>query len=102
MKQEIIIGFNEKDQRLDKFLRKVFKDVELSLIFRDIRKGNIKVNGKKSSVDYKLKENDVLRIFGYHYDLKSKNQEKYEIDKNYNYLKLFPHPPVWTQYYLNY
>ena len=78
MKQEIIIGFNEKDQRLDKFLRKVFKDVELSLIFRDIRKGNIKVNGKKSSVDYKLKENDVLRIFGYHYDLKVKNQEKYE------------------------
>ncbi len=87
MKQEIIIGFNEKDQRLDKFLRKVFKDVELSLIFKDIRKGNIKVNGKKSSVDYKLKENDVLRIFGYHYDLKGKNQEKYEIDKNYNYLK---------------
>lgn len=87
MKQEIIIGFNEKDQRLDKFLKKVFKDVELSLIFRDIRKANIKVNGKKSSIDYKLRENDVLRIFGYYYDLKVKNQEKYEIDKNYNYLK---------------
>lgn len=74
MKQEIKIGFNEKDQRLDKFLRKLFKDVELSLIFRDIRKGNIKVNGKKKPIDYKLQEDDVIRIFGYHYEIKTKEE----------------------------
>lgn len=74
MKQEIKIGFNEKDQRLDKFLRKLFKDVELNLIFRDIRKGNIKVNGKKKSIDYKLQEDDVIRIFGYHYEIKTKEE----------------------------
>lgn len=69
MKQEIRIGSNEKDQRLDKFLRKLFKDVELNLIFRDIRKGNIRVNGKKQKINYKIQENDILRIFGYYYKL---------------------------------
>lgn len=69
MKQEIRVGINEKGQRLDRFIRKLFKDVELNVIFRDIRKGNIKVNGKKKSIDYKLNEGDLLRIFGYHYDL---------------------------------
>lgn len=75
MKQEIRIGVNEKNQRLDKFLRKLFKDVELNLIFKDIRKGNIKVNGKKQKADYKLQDGDVLRIFGYHYDIKNKKEE---------------------------
>lgn len=86
MKQEIRIGLNEKNQRLDKFLRKLFKDVELSLIFKDIRKGNIKVNGKKESIDYKLQDGDVLRIFGYHYDIKKKQDEIVNIkfdDANY-------------------
>lgn len=76
MKQEIRIGLNEKDQRLDKFIRKVFKNIELGLIFKDIRKGNIRVNGKKQDISYKLKENDILRIFGYHYDLKNNLDRK--------------------------
>lgn len=86
MKQEIIIGFNEKDQRLDKFIRKVFKNVELSLIFKDIRRGNIKVNGKKSKIDYKLKENDVIRIFGYYYNLETKKDSEFAMDE-INYVK---------------
>lgn len=88
MKQEIKIGLNEKDQRLDKFIRKVFKDIELSLIFKDIRKGNIKVNGKKQDIGYKLKENDVLKIFGYHYDLKKNENKKEEyLLSNIDYVK---------------
>lgn len=87
MKQEIIIGLNEKDQRLDKFVRKVFKDVDLSLIFKDIRRGNIKVNGKKSKIDYKLQENDKIRIFGYYYNLKSKECDRENIIDEINYTK---------------
>lgn len=74
MKQEIRIGGNEKNQRLDKFLRKLFKNVELNLIFRDIRKGNIRVNGKKQKINYKIQENDILRIFGYYYKLGNDSQ----------------------------
>lgn len=82
MKQQILIGVNEKGQRLDRFLRKLFKNVELNVIFKDIRKGNIKVNGKKQKIDYKLLENDVVRIFGYHYLIEEKEKINLE-DENY-------------------
>ncbi len=84
MKQEIKIGVNESNQRLDKFLRKLFKDTELSLIFKDIRKGNIRVNGKKEKVDYKLKENDIIRIFGYHYNLEGRKDKLISDINSYN------------------
>lgn len=84
MKQEIVIGVNEKDQRLDRFIRKLFRDVQLNVIFRDIRKGNIKVNGSRKSIDYKLKQNDILRIFGYHYDLYSNRDRLVEGISDYN------------------
>ena len=44
---KIEIGTNEAGQRLDKFLRKYFKDVPLSAIFKALRKGDIRVNGTK-------------------------------------------------------
>ncbi len=44
---KIEIGTNEAGQRLDKFLRKYLKDVPLSAIFKALRKGDIRVNGKK-------------------------------------------------------
>ncbi|NRX73789.1 23S rRNA-/tRNA-specific pseudouridylate synthase [Clostridium beijerinckii] len=44
---KIEIGPNEAGQRLDKFLRKLLKDVPLSAIFKALRKKDIRVNGKK-------------------------------------------------------
>jgi 23S rRNA pseudouridine955/2504/2580 synthase len=56
----IDIGTNEAGQRLDKFLRKWLKDVPLSAIYRGIRTGDIKVNGKKGKEKYFLLEGDVV------------------------------------------
>jgi 23S rRNA pseudouridine955/2504/2580 synthase len=56
----IEIGANEAGQRLDKFTRKWMKDVPLSAIYKAIRKGDIKINGKKSKEQYFLQEGDVL------------------------------------------
>lgn len=56
----IEIGANEAGQRLDKFTRKWMKDVPLSAIYKAIRKGDIKINGKKSKEKYFLQEGDVL------------------------------------------
>ncbi|WP_373898592.1 RluA family pseudouridine synthase [Haloimpatiens sp. FM7315] len=56
----IDIGPNEKGQRLDKFLRKLLKDVPLGKIFKSIRTGEVKVNGKKCKQNYSLLEGDVL------------------------------------------
>ena len=48
----INIGPNEAGQRLDKFLRKLLKDVPLSAIFKALRKGDIRVDGKKQKEKY--------------------------------------------------
>ncbi|KZL88830.1 RluA family pseudouridine synthase [Clostridium magnum] len=57
---KIEIGPNESGQRLDKFLRKWLKDVPLSAIYKSIRKGDVKVNGKKAKEKYSLIEGDIL------------------------------------------
>ncbi|WP_315120004.1 RluA family pseudouridine synthase [uncultured Clostridium sp.] len=59
---KIEIGNNEAGQRLDKFLRKWLKDVPLSLIYKSIRKGDVKVNGKKSKEKYSLEIGDVVEV----------------------------------------
>ena len=57
---KIEIGINESGQRLDKFLRKWLKDVPLGAIYKAIRKGDIKVNGKKKKEKYFLEEGDIV------------------------------------------
>lgn len=56
------IGPNEAGQRLDKFLRKLLKDVPLSAIFKALRKKDIKVNGTKQNEKYFLVEGDIVEI----------------------------------------
>lgn len=58
----IEIGTNEAGQRLDKFLRKLLKDVPLSKIFKALRKGDIRVNGSKQKENYSLQVDDVVEI----------------------------------------
>lgn len=59
---KIEIGVNEAGQRLDKFLRKWLKDVPLSLIYKSIRKGDVKVNGKSLKEKYSLQIGDVVEV----------------------------------------
>lgn len=59
---KIEIGANEAGQRLDKFLRKLLKDVPLSAIFKALRKGDVRVNGKKQKEKYSLVEGDIVEI----------------------------------------
>lgn len=48
--------------RLDRFLRKQFSQTTLSSIFRLIRKGIIRVNGKRKKPDYRLRSGDIVRV----------------------------------------
>lgn len=59
---KIEIGTNEAGQRLDKFLRKLLKDVPLSVIFKALRKGDVKVNGKKQKEKYSLEVGDLVEV----------------------------------------
>ena len=58
----IEIGANEAGQRLDKFLRKLLKDVPLSAIFKALRKGDIRVNGTKKKENYALELGDEIEV----------------------------------------
>ena len=54
---------NFHDTRLDKFIRKKYEGINLTEIFKLIRKGRIKVNGKKVKQNYRLQEGDVVKVF---------------------------------------
>ncbi|MBD7913777.1 RluA family pseudouridine synthase [Clostridium sp. Sa3CUN1] len=73
---KIEIGTNEAGQRLDKFLRKLLKDVPLSKIFKALRKGDVRVNGKKQKENYTLQVEDVVEI-KYIQSTKEKPEEKF-------------------------
>ncbi len=60
---EYKIDSNFHDTRLDKFIRRKYEGVNLTGIFKMIRKGKIKVNGKKVKQNYRLQEGDMVKVF---------------------------------------
>ncbi|CAL1329264.1 23S rRNA pseudouridine(955/2504/2580) synthase RluC [Candidatus Providencia siddallii] len=60
--QFICIDDDEFEQRIDNFLFTKFKNVPKNMIYRIIRKGNIRVNKNRIKPKYKLKKNDIIRI----------------------------------------
>jgi len=62
---DITIGKEASDQRFDRFLRKRFKkypQIRLADIYSLIRKGQIRVNGKRAKEELRVKEGDVVNI----------------------------------------
>ena len=49
-------------QRLDNFLLRELKGVPRTFIYRIIRKGEVRINGKRTKVDYRLSAKDIIRI----------------------------------------
>lgn len=76
---EYIIDREYEDVRLDKFLRKHLPELPLTEIFKGIRVGKIKVNGKKSKENYRLQINDVVKL--YFLIAEEKCDKNNEIDK---------------------
>lgn len=60
---ELIINKNDSDQRLDKFLKKTFKKLPTSLMYKSIRKNNIKLNGKRTKENTVIKQGDILKLY---------------------------------------
>jgi len=59
---KIVVNQNEENQRLDRFLKKYFKNAALSYIYKLIRK-NVKVNGKRVAVDTNLALGDEISLY---------------------------------------
>lgn len=60
---EYIIDKEYEDVRLDRFLRKKYENISLTEIFKGIRTGKVKVNGKKSKENYRLQLEDIVKVF---------------------------------------
>jgi 23S rRNA pseudouridine955/2504/2580 synthase len=61
--REFIINTNDSGQRVDKFLSKSMPDLPKSMMYRLIRKKDIKLNGKRCEASAQLNEGDVLRVY---------------------------------------
>ncbi len=83
---EIHIKKNESDQRIDKFLRKYMPKAPLSLIYRLLRKKQVKVNAKKVYNHYVLREGDIVQLYIREENIREFTQTKMikAVEKNFS------------------
>ncbi len=60
--QHVEIGADRDGQRVDNALAALLKGVPRSLVYRLVRKGQVRVNGRRVKPDTRLKEGDTLRV----------------------------------------
>ncbi|WP_440874258.1 23S rRNA pseudouridine(955/2504/2580) synthase RluC [Thalassotalea sp. PLHSN55] len=58
----ITIDGEDAGQRIDNFLLRTLKGVPKSMIYRLLRKGEIRVNKKRTKPEYKLATDDIIRV----------------------------------------
>ncbi len=61
--KEIVVKPNDGGQRLDKFLTKTFRQLPPSMMYKAIRKKDIKRNGKRIAAEDKVEAGDIIRVF---------------------------------------
>lgn len=59
----ITVGQNDAGQRLDKFLTKSFSNLPQSMMYKSIRKKDIKLNGRRCEISTRLEAGDVLTMY---------------------------------------
>lgn len=59
----VVIGENDAGQRLDKFLTKAYRNLPQAMLYKCIRKKDIKINGKRCEISTRLNAGDVLTMY---------------------------------------
>ena len=77
---EFTAGQNDDGRRLDKVFRIIAADLPLSNLYKYIRKGLVRVNGKKIRPDFRLSSGDVIQLAAFIAD--GKKTEKENIKEN--------------------
>jgi len=70
MKKIHFINDDFVGMRLDRWIKKNIADIPQSLIEKNIRKGNVKVNRKKEKSSYKFIKNDKVVLYNFNYSPK--------------------------------
>lgn len=61
--KSITVKSNDSGQRLDKLLMKTYESLPKSMMFKQIRKKNIKVNKKRCTPEQIVQEGDVIELY---------------------------------------
>ncbi len=75
---EFTTGTDDNDRRIDKVIRKFLPETKLSDIYKAIRKGLIKINGKKCKEDSKILCGDkitIAKVLTLNNSIKNENQK---------------------------
>lgn len=67
--------------RLDRFVRKKLKNTSLTEIFKMLRTGKIKVNGKKKKENYRLNLSDEIQIYMPDEEIKIEEEKFFELSE---------------------
>ena len=81
---EYVVDSETEGMRIDRYLKKTFRDEPLSKIFQALRKGDVKVGGKKVKENYRLSLNEKISVKYLKAEMTSsenKNYKKSKIDK---------------------
>ncbi len=81
---EYVVDSETEGMRIDRYLKKTFKNEPLSKIFQALRKGDVKVGGKKVKENYRLSLNEKISVKYLKAEMASsenKNYKKSKIDK---------------------
>lgn len=83
----VTIGANDAGQRLDKFLTKAYSNLPQSMLYKSIRKKDIKINGKRCEISTRLNEGDILTMY-LKDEFFQQEQKEYDFLKAPNKLKI--------------
>lgn len=61
--KSIIVKKNDSGQRLDKLLMKTYESLPKSMMFKQIRKKNIKINKKRCTPEQIVNEGDIIELY---------------------------------------
>ena len=61
--QTVQILENDAGMRLDKFLTKAYPNLPQSMLYKAIRKKDIKCNGKRCEISTRLQAGDILTMY---------------------------------------
>ncbi len=86
--QTIEIRKNDAGQRLDKFLQKTFPNLPGAMMYKAIRKKDIKRNGKRCESSDRLCEGDILTLYLKDEFFEKNTQERYDFLKAPNRLSI--------------
>ncbi|MCC8023325.1 MAG: RluA family pseudouridine synthase [Clostridiales bacterium] len=101
--KQVTVTQNDSGQRLDKFLGKAFPAMPHSMLYKAIRKKNIKLNGKRAEISQRLEPGDTIALYlpddalappQYRYDFMSASKKLEILYEDENLMVLDKRPGV--------